>query len=89
MTGYIDKVLKGADPGTLPVEKVTRYELTVNLKASRDIGVTVPSDVLYNKSPLPFVEKSLFSSIYVSRRVDSESLYRSQPAPTLMHQPYQ
>ena len=46
MTGYIDKVLKGANPGTLPVEKVTRYELTVNLKASRDIGVTVPSDVL-------------------------------------------
>jgi putative ABC transport system substrate-binding protein len=46
MTGYIDKVLKGANPGTLPVEKVTRYELTVNLKASRDIAVTVPSDVL-------------------------------------------
>ena len=46
MTGYIDKVLKGANPGTLPVEKVTRYELTVNLKASRDIGVAVPSDVL-------------------------------------------
>jgi putative ABC transport system substrate-binding protein len=46
MTAYVDKVLKGAKPGELPVETVTRYELTVNLKAAREIGVTIPPEVL-------------------------------------------
>ncbi len=46
MTGYVDKVLKGTNPGTLRVEKVIRYELIVNLKTARDIGVTVPPDVI-------------------------------------------
>ena len=46
MTAYVDKVLKGAKPGELPVETVTRYELTVNLKTAREIGVTIPPEVL-------------------------------------------
>lgn len=46
MTAYVDKILKGANPGILPVEKVTRYELIVNLKAARDIGITVPPEVI-------------------------------------------
>jgi putative ABC transport system substrate-binding protein len=46
MTAYVDKVLKGAKPGELPVETVTRYELTVNLKAAREIGITIPPEVL-------------------------------------------
>ncbi len=46
MTGYIDKILKGADPGSLRVETVTRYELIVNLKAARNIGITVPPAVI-------------------------------------------
>jgi len=41
-----DKVLKGAKPGELPVEKVTRYELIVNLKTAREIGITIPPEVL-------------------------------------------
>jgi putative tryptophan/tyrosine transport system substrate-binding protein len=46
MAAYVDKVLKGTKPGDLPVETVKRYELIVNLKAARDIGVTIPPDVL-------------------------------------------
>ncbi len=46
MAAYIDKVLKGAKPGTLPVETVTRYELFVNLKTAREIGVTIPPEII-------------------------------------------
>jgi len=46
MAAYVDKVLKGAKPGELPVETVKRYELFVNLKTAREIGVTIPPEVL-------------------------------------------
>jgi len=46
MTAYVDKILKGASPGTLPVEKVIRYELIVNLKTAGDIGITIPPNVI-------------------------------------------
>jgi putative ABC transport system substrate-binding protein len=46
MTAYVDEVLKGAKPGELPVETVKRYELVVNLKTARQIGVTISPEVL-------------------------------------------
>jgi len=46
MAAYVDKVLKGAKPGTLSVETVKRYELIVNLKTAREIGMTVSPEVL-------------------------------------------
>jgi putative ABC transport system substrate-binding protein len=46
MAVYVDKVLKGAKPSELPVEKVTRYELIVNQKTARQIAVTIPPEVL-------------------------------------------
>lgn len=46
MAAYVDKVLKGAKPGELPVETVKRYDLVVNLKTAREIGVTIPPEVL-------------------------------------------
>jgi putative ABC transport system substrate-binding protein len=46
MAVYVDKVLKGAKAGDLPVETLIRYKLIVNLKTAQEIGVTIPPEVL-------------------------------------------
>ena len=43
---YVDKILRGATPASLPIEQPTQYELIINLKAAKALGLIIPNSIL-------------------------------------------
>lgn len=46
LASMVDKILKGTKPGNIPVEQSTKFEMVINLKTAKEIGLTAPQEVL-------------------------------------------
>jgi putative ABC transport system substrate-binding protein len=46
IASYVDRIVKGADPGQLPIEQVSKYELVVNVRLARELHIQIPQAIV-------------------------------------------